>query len=103
MSNPHRVVRLMKNHLYPTYQFHAYMASKKTTPLGGLRLAGLITMEWLRQRMGDHAPEEFLRLPEPSAYLSVDGSCLPSLHINSGFLIDIVSLPDQGIWILQIT
>lgn len=44
-----------------------------------------------------------MRFPEPSAYLSVDNSCLPSLHINSGFLIDIVSLPDQGIWTLQIT
>ena len=103
MSNTYRVVRLMKNHLYPTYQLHAYMASKKTAPRDGLRLAGLITMEWLRQRLGDHAPEELLRLPEPSAYLSVDDSCLPSLHINSGFLIDIVSLPDQGIWTLQIT
>lgn len=103
MSNTYRVVRLMKNHLYPTYQLHAFMANKKTAPRDGLRLAGLITMEWLRQRLGDHAPEEFLRLPEPSAYLSVDDSCLPSLHINSGFLIDIVSLPDQGIWTLQIT
>ncbi len=103
MSNTYRVVRLMKNQLYPTYQLHAYMANKKTAPRDGLRLAGLITMEWLRQRLGDHAPEEFLRLPEPSAYLSVDDSCLPSLHINSGFLIDIVSLPDQGIWTLQIT
>lgn len=59
MSNTYRVVRLMKNHLYPTYQLHAYMANKKTAPRDGLRLAGLITMEWLRQRLGDHAPEEF--------------------------------------------
>ena len=35
------------------------MANKKTVPRDGLRLAGLITMEWLRQRLGDHAPEEF--------------------------------------------
>lgn len=103
MSNTYRVVRLLKNHLYPTYQIHAYMANKKTAPHDGLRLAGLITMEWLRQRLGDHAPDELLRLPEPSAYLGADDSCLPSLHINSGFLIDIVSLPEQGIWTLQIT
>ena len=57
MSNTYRVVRLMKNHLYPTYQLHAYMANRKTAPHDGLRLAGLITMEWLRQRLGDHAPE----------------------------------------------
>lgn len=52
MSNPYRVVRLMKNHLYPTYQLHAYMASKKTAPRDGLRLAALVTIEWLRQRLG---------------------------------------------------
>ena len=78
MSNTYRVVRLMKNQLYPTYQLHAYMANKKTAPRDGLRLAGLITMEWLRQRLGDHAPEEFLRLPEPSAYLSGAGPWIRS-------------------------
>ena len=103
MSNTYRVVRLLINQLYPTYQLHAFMANKKTAPQDGLRLAGLVVMEWLRQRLGDHAPEELLRLPEPSAYLNVDDSCLPSLHINSGFLIDIVSLPERGIWTLQIT
>lgn len=103
MGNTYRVVRLLKNQLYPTYQLHAYMANKKTAPQDGLRLAGLVTMEWLRQRLGDQAPEELLRLPEPSEYARTDDSCLPSLHINSGFLIDIVSLPEQGIWTLQIT
>lgn len=103
MSNPYRVVRLLKNQLYPTYQLHGYMANKKTAPQDGLRLAGLLTMEWLRQRLGEYAPEELLRLPESSSYLDVDNSVLPSLHINSGFLVDIVSLPEQGIWTLQIT
>ena len=103
MEYLYRVIRLLKNQLYPTYQLHAYMANKKTTPQDGLRLAGLITMEWLRQRLGDHAPKELLDLPEPSAYLTADASCLPSLHLNAGFLIDIVSLPEQGIWTLQIT
>lgn len=103
MEYLYRVIRLLKNQLYPTYQLHAYMANKKTTPQDGLRLAGLITMEWLRQRLGDHAPQELLDLPEPSAYLTADASCLPSLHLNAGFLIDIVSLPEQGIWTLQIT
>lgn len=103
MSSTYRVVRLLKNRIYPTYQLHAFMASKKTTPQDGLRLAGLVTMEWLRQRLGDNAPKELLNLPNPSDYLSVDDSSLPSLHINSGFLIDIVSLPSHGVWSLQLT
>lgn len=103
MSNPYRVVRLLKNQLYPTYQLHGYMTNKKTAPQDGLRLAGLLTMEWLRQRLGEYAPEELLRLPESFAYLDADDSVLPSLHIHCGFLVDIVSLPDQGVWTLQIT
>lgn len=103
MSQTHHVVKLIKNQLYPTYQLHAYMANSKTTPQEGLRLAALITMEWLRQRLGDHVPEELLCVPTPSGYTTSDNTCLPSLHINAGFVIDIVSLPENGIWTLQIT
>ena len=56
MDTPYRVVRLQRNHLYPTYQLFAHMASKKTTPQDGLRLAALTTMEWLRLRLGDAVP-----------------------------------------------
>lgn len=30
MRKPYRVVNLIKNQLYPTYQLHAYLANKKT-------------------------------------------------------------------------
>ena len=45
MSSTYRVVKLLKNHLYPTYQLHAFMANEKTTPQDGLRLAALTTMQ----------------------------------------------------------
>ena len=32
MPADYRTVRLMKNRLYPTYQLHAVMAARKTTP-----------------------------------------------------------------------
>ena len=34
-----RVVRLLQNHIYPTYQLYATMANKQTIPVDGLRLA----------------------------------------------------------------
>lgn len=52
MSSTYRVVKLLKNHLYPTYQLHAFMANEKTTPQDGLRLAALTTMQWLKIRRG---------------------------------------------------
>lgn len=103
MSDSYRVVRLLRNRLYPTYQLFAQMSSKKTSPQDGLRLAALITMHWLRQRLGDAAPAEWLALPDVSDWRGIDVVQLPSLHLNQGYVVDIVSLPEQGMWTMQIT
>ena len=41
MPADYRTVRLMKNRLYPTYQLHAVMAARKTTPEDGLKIGVL--------------------------------------------------------------
>lgn len=102
MSEVSRVVRLLENRIYPTYQLFATMANRKTRVQDGLRLGALTAMEWLRQRLGDNIPEELLQ-PEPDRFMEVGDECLVSLHLNRGFVIDIVSLADQGIWSLQVT
>ena len=102
MPTQTRVVRLLQNHIYPTYQLYATMANKQTIPVDGLRLAALTTMEWLRQRMGENAPSELIQ-PAPSQYREAGDDCLPSLHTNRGYAIDIVSRPQEGVWSLQIT
>ena len=103
MERSYRIVKLLKNRLYPTYQLHAYMANSKTNPQDGLRLAALITMHWLKARLGEEVPDEWSHLPEPEAYLSATDDDLPSLYLNQGHVINIVSLPDKGMWTLQIT
>ena len=102
MSTQTRVVRLLQNTLYPTYQLHATMSNKQNTPAEGLRFAALTVMEWLRQRIGEDIPQDLVQ-PEPERYKEADDSCLPSLHIHRGYVVDIVSLPSQGVWSLQIT
>lgn len=102
MPTQTRVVRLLQNTLYPTYQLHATMSSKQTAPADGLRFAALTVMEWLRQRMGEDVPAELIQ-PAPSQYREAGDDCLPSLHIHRGYVIDIVSRPKQGVWSLQIT
>ena len=102
MPTQTRVVRLLQNHIYPTYQLYAAMSNKQTIPADGLRFAALTVMEWLRQRMGENAPSELIQ-PAPSQYKEAGDDCLPSLHINRGYVIDIVSRPKQGVWSLQIT
>lgn len=103
MSGTYRFVKLLKNHIYPTYQLHAYMANDKTAPDAGLRLAALTTVHWLKSRLGDAAPKEWDSLPSPADYLSATDEDLPSLYLNQGHVINIVSLPDKGMWTMQIT
>lgn len=103
MSQSYRSVRLLKNKLYPTYQLFAVMGNKKTSPTEGLRIAALTTIEWLRHRLGDDIPHEIADLPVPSAYRELDSKRLSSFHMNCGFVLDVVSLPDMGLWTLQIT
>ncbi len=101
-NQPSRVVRLLTNTSYPTYQLYAQMANKKTAPRDGLRLAALITLHWLAQRLGQAAPEELADLPPSEDYRTAADSALQSFHVSHGFLIDVVSLPDLGIWTLHI-
>ena len=103
MSGTFRFVKLLKNHIYPTYQLHAYMANDKTAPDAGLRLAALTTIHWLKSRLGEAAPQEWDSMPSPADYLSATDEDLPSLYLNQGHVINIVSLPDKGMWTMQIT
>ena len=103
MSDGYRVVKLLKNRLYPTYQLHAFMASEGTDPRDGLRLAALTTMRWLKARLGDDVPEEWRAVPPPEDYLAVSDADLPSLYVNQGHVVNVVSLPEEGMWTLMIT
>ena len=73
MPTQTRVVRLLQNTLYPTYQLHATMSNKQTAPADGLRFAALTVMEWLRQRMGEDVPAELIQ-PAPSQYREAGGA-----------------------------
>lgn len=101
MPTDYRTVRLMKNRLYPTYQLHAVMAARKTTPENGLKIGALTILDWVRHRLGTGVPEE-LNAPLPEEYAAFPAENLHSFHTNEGYVIDIVSLPTQGVWTMQI-
>ncbi len=101
MPTDYRTVRLMKNRLYPTCQLHAVMAARKTTPENGLKIGALTILDWVRHRLGTGVPEE-LNAPLPEEYAAFPAENLHSFHTNEGYVIDIVSLPAQGVWTMQI-
>ena len=41
LKDLYTVVRLLRNHLYPTYQLYAVMDNSKLTPMEGLKLGAL--------------------------------------------------------------
>lgn len=96
------VIKLIQSRLYPTFQLSATMANSKTDPKDGLKIAALTTMAWLRDRLVSDVPEAFAKA-DPENYQSLEQDDIPSIRISRGFVIDIVSLLDQGIWSLQIT
>ena len=71
------------------------LGDDKTAPRDGLRLAALTTMHWLKTRLGDAAPAEWDSTPAPEEYLSATDEALPSLYVNQGHVINIVSLPEH--------
>ena len=102
MKNYIQAIKLLRNRLYPTYQLHAYMANKKTSPEDGLKIAILTVLEWIRARLVGPIPPE-LDLPGHESYSQVPLESFQSIHVNYGYVIDIISMLDKGIWTLQIT
>ncbi|HCO62495.1 MAG TPA: hypothetical protein DIT49_03505 [Clostridiales bacterium] len=85
-----------------TYQFHAFLGNKKTTPQDGLCLAALISLNWLKLRLGKHIPEVLRHIPGPEQYRTTALSDLPLVSIRQGFSVNVAYLPDEGIWTMRI-
>ena len=102
MNRNHTSVRLLRNHIYPTYQLYACMGNGGTAPEDGLHLAVLTVLQWLRERLGDDCPGE-LQSRGPEEYLQADGSEFRSFYLNCGFSLDVISVPEKGVWCMQLT
>ena len=100
-NNQYRAIRLLRHTRYPTYQLHAAMSSKKTSLEDGLKIAVLTVMEWLRHRIASDIPAG-LQLPPPGGFQDVPATAFVSQHYNCGYVLDIVSMLEQGIWSMQI-
>lgn len=101
MDRNYTSVRLLRNRTYPTYQLHAVMASDKTAPEDGLHFAVLTVLQWLRERLGGECPPELLSLP-PEEYLQAQRDEFRSFYLNCGFTLDVVSVPEKGLWSMQL-
>ena len=95
MAEKMKVVKLQKNEIYPTFQLFA-RAANKGDPLVIMKKAAKTVLEWLMQRLGEDAPKDL------TEFFSGEDPFF-SYHISRGYVVDVVSLPDEGTWTLMIS
>ena len=96
-------LRLLRNVTYPTYQLVAVAGNGKLAPEKVLTIAVLETLSWLRQRFRDFEVPPELDYPEASEYEKVDFRAFASFTIDRGYRVEVVCLPEEMIWTLQLT
>ncbi|MEG2679590.1 MAG: hypothetical protein RR949_06575, partial [Oscillospiraceae bacterium] len=77
-------------------------ANSKTPAEDGLKIAALTVARWLRARFREFDLPEALKLPDPADYSTIDCAQLPSFHLSMGYTVDVVSLPEEGAWTMQL-
>ncbi len=102
MANFKRARTLVKSVRYPTYQLYATSRKGKASVDEQLRIAILITLEWLRTKFSEFEIPEEINLPSSNQYLDVSLSDFKSVHLDKGYSVDIVSIPQQKIWSLEL-
>lgn len=100
-SERFRPIKLVKNESYSTYQLWA-VAKGKSDLESAMTISILTTLAWLRTRFRDFTIPEALLCPEPDRYNEVQLSDFRSLQLHEGYNVEIVSLPEEKIWALEL-
>ncbi len=93
---------LLRNVSYPNFQLYC-VAGKGVMPEKVLRIAILETYKWLRQRFRAFELPQELIWPDPELWDSVDINDFRSFRIDVGYILEVVWLPAEKIWALQLT
>lgn len=94
---------LLPNVKYPTFQLHALASGCGIDTESVLKIVILETMRWLRQRFRAFELPKELDMPEPSCFFDFELGSLKSFHLDVGYKLKIVWLPDSKTWTLQLT
>ena len=95
-------VMLLRNVTYPTFQLYC-LAGKGKSSDQVLTIVVLETYKWLRQRFRDFELPPELNWPDPELWDTVDSNDFRSFRIDVGYILEVVWLPTEKIWTLQLT
>ena len=102
MSDFRRAKTLVKSIRYPTFQFWATANNDKVDANKQIIIAILTSLEWLRTKFSEFSIPKDIEAPEWEKYEDVSFGDFKSVHINEGYTVDIVCLPNQKIWALRL-
>ena len=93
---------LQKSIRYPTYQLYAFAANAKETADNQLIIGALSVLEWLRTKFREFEIPDAFRAPSPDSYLDVSLNDLKSAHIDCGYTVETVSIPEEKVWAFRL-
>ena len=93
---------LLKSVRYPTYQLYTIATNTKETADNQLIIGALSVLEWLRTKFREFEIPDAFRAPSPDSYLNVSLNDLKSAHIDCGYTVEIVSIPEEKVWAFRL-
>ena len=93
---------LLKNVRYPTYQLYAIASSTKETADHQLIIGALTVLEWLRTKFREFEIPAAFQAPLPDAYTDVSLCDLKTAHIDCGYTVETISMPEEKVWALRL-
>ncbi|NLL45340.1 MAG: hypothetical protein GX250_00850 [Clostridiales bacterium] len=94
---------LLRNIKYPTFQLHAVASGCGIDTESVLKIVILETMQWLRQRFRAFELPKELDMSEASCFSEFELNALKSFHLDVGYRLEIIWIPENKIWTLQLT
>ncbi len=93
---------LFRVHDYTGYQLYAKVRYKGQKPDYCMRYCIAVVLDWLRKKIPDHVYPDAIIAPDPEAAAQDNEIKFQSCHYSKGYSFDITSLPDDGIWALNV-
>lgn len=93
---------LLKSVRYPTYQLYAVATNTKVSADSQLVIGALTVLEWIRTKFREFEIPDAFRVPPPDSYFNVSLNDLKSAHIDCGYTVEIVSIPEEKVWAFRL-
>ena len=93
---------LLKSVRYPTYQLYAVATNTKVSADSQLVIGALTVLEWIRTKFREFEIPDAFRAPPPDSYFNVSLNDLKSAHIDCGYTVEIVSIPEEKVWAFRL-